>query len=98
MLGHGLGTPALGRRGAKKVLKHLFVRIGQRAHRSVLLYGLQTRFGKGCATGTAVPTLCTSHTPQVFGSLSREALAATGFRQVLGGISDEPGAETLRPL
>eukprot|EP00955_Chlamydomonas_euryale_P118612 366551-Chlamydomonas_euryale.AAC.35 len=33
-----------------------------------------------------------------FGSLPREALAAAGFRQVLGRICDEPGAEKLRPL
>eukprot|EP00955_Chlamydomonas_euryale_P009609 102875-Chlamydomonas_euryale.AAC.1 len=36
--------------------------------------------------------------PLGFGSLPQEGLAATDYRQVLGGIGAEPGAEKLRPL
>eukprot|EP00955_Chlamydomonas_euryale_P052530 355184-Chlamydomonas_euryale.AAC.2 len=47
----------------------------------------------------AVPTLEVARPTRLksFGSLPREALAANGFRQVLSGICDEPGAEKLRP-
>eukprot|EP00955_Chlamydomonas_euryale_P061653 358126-Chlamydomonas_euryale.AAC.6 len=65
MLGHGLGTPAFERRGAKEALKHLFARIRQRAYGSVLLYGLRTCLKKGCLNPmchtTAVPTLIIAH-------------------------------------
>eukprot|EP00955_Chlamydomonas_euryale_P074633 362082-Chlamydomonas_euryale.AAC.7 len=48
---------------------------------------------------TAVPILIAStHKPLGFGSLPREALAATGYRHVLGGIDDDADAEKLRLL